>query len=268
MTTIYCRFLARNVGRIAPGNFPRLFSHTVLPVSSATAFRLSPFIPGGNLKSAVFLPTRSFSSSKREEEQKQHHRQEEHGQQGKQKKTFFEQYEHWLNEYPLLTKAISSAFIVAMGDVFAQLAIEHNDKFNWQRLLNMGIMGGIIIGPTLHVWYGVLNRVFVSQTTAGAVTRMAADQAVFAPLFIPVIFGYIFAVEGRLGDLEQHLRNNWWDTTLTNWTLWIPAQFITFRFIPANFQVIFVNIVALAWNTYVSWKGHIDHKPTADSEHK
>lgn len=258
------RGVSRLLVRPAAGpNYQRVVCiHVIPPVYSN--FGQGKFSLMINLKSfSTSSQNVNNSSQKKEEQQEQKKEQKEQNWQQSQhqkKRTPFETYSHWLNTYPLLTKAISSAAIVASGDVFAQLVVERSEEFSFRRLLTMGIMGGVIIGPVLHVWYNVLNKVFVAQTTMGAVTRMAADQAIFAPLFIPVIFGFMFGVEGRWDQLPDHLRNHWWDTTLTNWTLWIPAQFITFRFVPASFQVIFVNIVALGWNTYISWKGHVDHE--------
>jgi hypothetical protein len=38
--------------------------------------------------------------------------------------------------------------------------------------------------------------------------------------------------------------------------LWIPANFVTFRFVPLRFQVLFANVIALGWNAYLSWATH------------
>ena len=43
---------------------------------------------------------------------------------------------------------------------------------------------------------------------------------------------------------------------ISNWQLWGPAQAINFKFVPVQFQVMFANFVAVAWNTYLSWKSH------------
>lgn len=257
----------RGVSRLSSLTNVSIFSRGAVAFQSA-ASKVSPAQSCVTTKFQTGFLT-SFSTSTPEKNQsncsqkneKTHQEQGEQGeqkQQGEQKKkrSPFEQYTDYLNTHPFITKAITSAFIVSAGDIFAQLAIERTDQFNFKRFCTMGVMGGIVIAPTLHFWYGALNRYITAQTTMGAVTRMLADQFLFAPLFIPVIFGFMFSVEGRIDQLEEHLRKNWWDTTLANWKLWIPAQFITFRFIPVNMQVNFVNLVALGWNTYVSWKGH------------
>lgn len=41
-----------------------------------------------------------------------------------------------------------------------------------------------------------------------------------------------------------------------NWMLWVPAQVINFVLVPPNLRMLAVNVVALAWNMYLSFQGH------------
>ena len=41
-----------------------------------------------------------------------------------------------------------------------------------------------------------------------------------------------------------------------NWALWVPAQYINFKFVPPNLRVLAVNITALVWNVYMSYQSH------------
>jgi len=150
--------------------------------------------------------------------------------------------------------------------IFAQLVIEREDNkpFNFRRYLNMAIIGAFLVGPVLHVWYGFLNRMIPAQTVAGTIQRLACDQLIFAPPFIPIFFGALFTLEGKLDELEGVLRETFWPSLKTNWQLWIPAQFITFRFVPQQLQVTFVTLVAFIWNSYLSWQSHKHHSsPTS-----
>ena len=42
----------------------------------------------------------------------------------------------------------------------------------------------------------------------------------------------------------------------TNWMMWIPAQIINFALVPLQYRVLVANVVALAFNTYLSWASH------------
>lgn len=212
------------------------------------------------------LSSNSTNQNNSSDDSKQESKQEQ--QEEKKRKNPWEKYNEWLETNPLLTKAATSAVIVAAGDVLAQVAFDEAtlQSFNWRRLAVMTTMGGCVIGPTLHFWYGALGSMFPAATTQHAMYRLCADQFVFAPAFICVIFGVQFTLEGRVAELKPHLEATWWEATKTNWQLWLPAQFITFRFIPGKFQVLFVNGVAVVWNMYISWVGHQDGPIDSSSE--
>lgn len=161
-------------------------------------------------------------------------------------------YNAWLSDMPLLTKAVTSAIIVSTGDIFCQLFIT-DEPFSYRRAANFFFLGGAIIAPVLHNWFPILYRLSPGDKLINVAGRVGLDQTLFAPLFIPGFFGCVFALEGRLGDLPGHLEKTYWPTLKTNWMLWIPAQFITFQFIPLHLQVLWVNGIALVWNTYLSW---------------
>jgi protein Mpv17 len=50
----------------------------------------------------------------------------------------------------------------------------------------------------------------------------------------------------------QKLEKDLAHTVVANCSLWIPAQCINFALIPAQYQVLFANLVGLGWNTYLS----------------
>ena len=121
----------------------------------------------------------------------------------------------------------------------------------------------MLVGPTLHVWFGVLFRTFPQAGLGGALRKMAADQLLFAPLFNPVFICFVYALEGRLAEAPDTLRAEWLNITVSNWKLWAPAQALNFLLVPVQFQVMFANFVAVIWNTYLSWKSHLDEEQQA-----
>lgn len=167
----------------------------------------------------------------------------------------FFRYSELLRTKPLVTKAVTSCVIVLAGDVIGQCVIEGVNMvdINVKRLACMGTLGLCLVGPTLHVWYTLLSRIIPKPTAAGAGLRMVTDQFFFAPLFIPVFFGGLYLLEGRPQQLPDLLRREWWASLRMNWSIWIPAQLINFMYTPVQYQVLFANIVALLWNSYLSW---------------
>ncbi len=92
--------------------------------------------------------------------------------------------------------------------------------------------------------------------TPGAIARMAADQFVFAPVFVGSIVAAIMALEGHAAEVPDKLRNDLFTIIKSNWAVWVPFQFLNFRFVPVHLQVLASNVVALGWNTYMSWASH------------
>jgi len=45
------------------------------------------------------------------------------------------------------------------------------------------------------------------------------------------------SLQGKPGDIAPKLRSDLLTIVKMNWALWVPAQFINFRFVPVNLQV-------------------------------
>ena len=95
----------------------------------------------------------------------------------------------------------------------------------------------------------------------GAGAALALDQLVFAPCFLAVFIASLFTIEGNASAVVPKLKQDWSSTVVTNWKIWVPFQFLNFRFVPVNLQVGAANIIALAWNTYMSWVTHLAVAP-------
>ncbi|RHY25935.1 hypothetical protein DYB32_008004 [Aphanomyces invadans] len=114
--------------------------------------------------------------------------------------TLWQKYKHYLETYPLTTKCLTSAGIAGTGDVLCQAAFE-SKPFNVQRFATFTALGGVFIAPTLHVWYGFLNRVVSGTAVTAVATRLVLDQFVFAPTFLASFFGVLLVVSPNSGKI-------------------------------------------------------------------
>jgi len=176
-------------------------------------------------------------------------------------------YDAALEAYPIATKAITSGVIVGGGDVLCQVAFESDRKFDFRRAAIMSFLGTALLAPTLHCWYGFLGSIVPrlvpsslsgqAAKVTGTLMRVTLDQFTFAPCFVATFMSSVILLEGRgMGAVVDSLSKDWWGAICVNWLLWIPAQMITFAFVPLKFQVLWVNMVGLVWNSYLSFASH------------
>ncbi|WIA15471.1 hypothetical protein OEZ85_002111 [Tetradesmus obliquus] len=167
----------------------------------------------------------------------------------------FAAYSSALQQHPLLVKALTTAFLSAIGNLICQVFIEKQDidKLDWKRINTFTLLGLLWVAPCLHFWYGSLNKIVTLQGNAGALARMACDQLGFAPLFVGSMMAILTALDGKSDKVIDTLKADLPSAIKANWALWVPAQFLNFRFVPAQYQVLFSNVVALAWNVYLSF---------------
>jgi peroxisomal membrane protein 2 len=127
----------------------------------------------------------------------------------------------------------------------------------------------VLAGPSLHIWYGFLGRRFPGTNLFSAIQRLAIDQLLFAPICLPTFFSANLILEGKPEKIYSKLEQDWFSAVLANWSLWVPSQFINFRFVPSKFQVLFSNSVGFLWNIYLSsitYKTIVDNKESNENK--
>ncbi|KAM7258554.1 hypothetical protein ACFE04_014295 [Oxalis oulophora] len=175
--------------------------------------------------------------------------------------SFLSWYLALLEKYPVLTKAVTSALLTFIGDLICQLVIDKAAAVDWKRTFVFTLLGLGLVGPTLHFWYLTLSQLVTKPGASGAILRLLLDQFLFSPLFIGVFLSSLVTLEGRPTDVIPKLKQEWFSAVLANWQLWIPFQFLNFRFVPQQFQVLAANVIALVWNVILSFKAHKEILP-------
>ncbi|MBA0644984.1 hypothetical protein Goklo_013147, partial [Gossypium klotzschianum] len=168
----------------------------------------------------------------------------------------FNRYLALLAKHPVLTKAVTSALLTCVGDLICQLAIDHAPSLDVKRTFLFTLLGLVLVGPTLHFWYLCLSNLVKLPGASGAILRLLLDQFMFSPIFIGVFLSTLVTLEGKPSQVIPKLRQEWFSAVIANWQLWIPFQFLNFRFVPQQFQVLAANFIALVWNVILSFKAH------------
>ncbi len=82
--------------------------------------------------------------------------------------------------------------------------------------------------------------------------KIALHQLVFTPALFVLFWSWIALFEGTWYKLHTQISQNMLRMVVAQLKIWPLAQYINFRYVPLNLQVLFSNLVALVWNIYFS----------------
>ncbi|BCS17433.1 Mpv17/PMP22 family protein [Aspergillus puulaauensis] len=162
-------------------------------------------------------------------------------------------YQRCLRSSPLLTQSVTTSVLFAAGDISAQQLIEKRkpEAHEWARTCRMACYGGLVFGPAASTWYRLIaSQINFRDMRKTLLARVACDQLVFAPVATGVFLSSMALLEGA--DPRQKLDESYSTALGTNYLVWPMAQFVNFKFVPVQHQLLFVNVVSLGWNCFLS----------------
>ena len=156
-------------------------------------------------------------------------------------------YQAKLAKRPVLTQAVTTAFLFATGDTMAQQIVEKRgiQSHNMARTARMAAYGGCVFGPGATLWYRLLQKkvVIPGRPNLEIAARVATDQSIFASANLVVFLSSMAIMEGT--DPKEKLKNSYATALTKNWMVWPAVQFTNFKMVPLQHQVLVVNIVSL-----------------------
>ncbi|RUS87384.1 hypothetical protein EGW08_004838 [Elysia chlorotica] len=161
-----------------------------------------------------------------------------------------------LQKYPLATMSGTTSIIMSGGDCVSQLVIEKRSLQNYDlvRSGRFAVAGLCVFGPIMRGWYLALDKLYKGTKMAG-IKMMVTDQVIMAPTFLGLFITVMAGMRGEnLESIKGKLKRDYGTVLLNNYKVWPFTQFINFNFVPLQHRVLFVNFVALGWNTYLAWK--------------
>ncbi|KAJ0165423.1 Protein sym-1 [Colletotrichum tanaceti] len=163
-------------------------------------------------------------------------------------------YQARLAARPLLTQSITTAVLFATGDITAQQLVDKRglEKHDFARTGRMALYGGVIFGPVASNWFKFLqHNIVLKNKNAEILARVAVDQGVFAPVMISVFLSSMATLEGS--SVQDKLDKNYKTALTSNYMLWPFVQMINFKLIPLHHRLLFVNVISIGWNSYLSF---------------
>lgn len=109
-----------------------------------------------------------------------------------------------------------------------------------------------VFGPAATTWYKFLAKNVNLKSPNGTIlARVALDQGVFAPVFIGVFLSSMATMEGN--SVKEKLDKNYRTALTSNYMLWPFVQAVNFKVVPLEHRVLFVNVISIGWNCYLSY---------------
>lgn len=177
-------------------------------------------------------------------------------------------YQSQLRTRPLATKALTSAAVAALSDALAQWisssAPKHNKqpRYDLARTLKFALLGLVWSGPSAHYWQSFLQRAVPppplgaspERAAATLLKKVALDQFTYGPVCNLVFMAYttLFVAGAGVSELGRRVRRDFAAVQRNGWRVWPLASAINLRFVPLEYRVLFANLVALVWTTYLN----------------
>lgn len=179
-------------------------------------------------------------------------------------------YSHKLDTHPIITKIISAGLISGLGNLGAQrlmhsqLPVESAEddiqtkpdfQVDWNQMGRFVLLNVVFVAPVLHYWYVGLARAIPGTNIGPVLKRVFYDEFVFTPVYVPVLMTVLWSMEGvEPKHLPRMISEEWLTIMIFDWSVYVPVQFLNFRYVPVKFQVLVINLVGVGWNCFVSWR--------------
>jgi hypothetical protein len=105
----------------------------------------------------------------------------------------------------------------------------------------------------MHFLHHVLEALSPRSSSVSVLRKVVLDRLIFTPPYLFIFFYTVARLEGHSSsETWKRVRNIFLSSLLWNWAVWGPAQYINMSYVPLKYRVLFMNVVAFAWNIYTA----------------
>ena len=184
-----------------------------------------------------------------------------------------------LEANPLATKAATCFAISGLSDVIAQTCelshrlggVGDGPGFDLARTAAFAVVNGAYVAPLAHAWFGQLDTLARDEWSERPKWMVVAGQTALDQTLGAVFVLSTLHIVGSMADALAHghappgldaaigAAGAALPATLAvNWRLWPLANAINFALVPAELRLLYINVVSVFWNVYLSGLMHGD----------
>lgn len=165
-------------------------------------------------------------------------------------------YQKRLETYPVLTKAFTSSLLMAGSDALSQIIVnlgKSKKHFEFRSTAAFSLFGFVVSGPVIHYFYKYLEKYVPRKQHLGFLKKVIIDRLLFGPPYLFLILYFHALVEGYSPRLAaQRVMAMYRSSFFKNLIYWSVIQVVNMYYIPVDLQILYTNLAALVWNTYLA----------------
>lgn len=160
-------------------------------------------------------------------------------------KNGFQKYAEQMKTRPYTMNAMNAAIIGFSGDIICQKVIEKQEKIDWKRTARFTFFCAYYQGVIDTGVYRFYSRLGTSPLKTSLIDNFIHVPFAYMPAFL-LTDGFL---QGKsVKQITEEKREDYVKITIACIIGWVPFQWLNFRFVPVEFQVVAVNFAALVWN--------------------
>lgn len=156
--------------------------------------------------------------------------------------------------YPIQSAVLTCGFKASIADGIAQFnAFQGNQEQQLELRRNLAyvLYGGIFVGIMCHVEYNEVFPLLFGTEQPHVLEKVLLDDFVSAPfLWLPP--AYLIKAMVYDYSMKEGMQRYWKDITenallLRYWSIWVPAQTVSFSVVPDHMRVAFMACISFFW---------------------
>ncbi|KAH8750781.1 Mpv17/PMP22 family protein [Diaporthe sp. PMI_573] len=153
---------------------------------------------------------------------------------------------------PWITQICTSLTIYFCADLSAQRI--NGKDYDVERTGRSLVIGGISSIPSFE-WFMWLSRNFnYSSRILSIGTKIIINQSIFTPLFNTYFFGMqAFLAGDSFVEIWERVRRTVPVSIINSVKLWPIVTAINFTYVPLEYRSVFAGVIAVGWQTYLTW---------------